>query len=88
MERLPCSVRDYIFSDFNEDQIEKVSAATNFSFSEVWWFYPSADSTENDSYVVYNYFEKLWYVGKLSRTAWLDRGISALPIGAGDQNFL
>ena len=33
-------------------------------------------------------FVKLWYVGKLSRTAWLDRGISDLPLAAGDQNYL
>ena len=88
VQRIPCTVRDHVFNDFNTGQSDKVASGSNISFGEVWWFYPSADSTENDSYVVYNYFEKLWYVGKLSRTAWLDRGISALPIGAGDQNFL
>ena len=58
------------------------------SFSEVWWFYPSADSNENDRYVVYNYLEKLWFIGNLARTAWLDRGISSLPLATGTNNFL
>ena len=88
VQRIPCTVRDHVFDDFNTGQSDKVVAGSNISFSEVWWFYPSASSTENDKYVVYNYQEGIWYVGNLSRTAWLDRGISALPIGAGDQNFL
>tara|TARA_S200002703_G_scaffold120432_2_gene106262 strand:- start:864 stop:3389 length:2526 start_codon:yes stop_codon:yes gene_type:complete len=88
VQRIPCTVRDHVFNDFNESEAEKVVAGANVSFGEVWWFYPSSSSSENDSYVVYNYFEKLWYVGKLSRTAWLDRGISDLPLAAGDQNYL
>ena len=88
VQRIPCTVRDHVFNDFNTGQSDKVLSGSNISFGEVWWFYPSADSTENDSYVVYNYFEKLWYVGKLSRTAWLDRGISALPVGTGGNNYL
>lgn len=88
VQRIPCTVRDHVFNDFNTGQSDKVVSGSNISFGEVWWFYPSADSTENDSYVVYNYFEKLWYVGKLSRTAWLDRGISALPLGTGSNNYL
>jgi hypothetical protein len=88
VQRIPCTVRDHVFNDFNTGQSDKVVSGSNISFGEVWWFYPSADSTENDSYVVYNYFEKLWYVGKLSRTAWLDRGISALPVGTGGNNYL
>ncbi len=55
VQRLPCSVRDYVFTDINDGQLEQVTAASNTAFSEVWWFYPSASSTENDRYVVYNY---------------------------------
>ena len=62
-------------------------AGANVSFSEVWWFYPSASSSENDKYVVFNYQEQLWFVGSLSRTAWLDRGISSVPVATGG-NYL
>ena len=88
VQRLPCTVRDYVFSDFNEDQIEKVNASTNTAFSEVWWFYPSSTSTECDRYVIYNYEQKIWYFGNLARTAWLDRGIEQLPIAAGTDHYL
>jgi hypothetical protein len=69
-------------------QIEKVTAATNTSFSEVWWFYPSADSEENDKYVIYNYQQKIWYYGNLARTVWLDRGIESNPVAAGTDHYL
>jgi hypothetical protein len=88
VQRIPCSVRDYVFSDLNEEQFEKVKAGSNTAFSEVWWFYPSLDSTENDSYVVFNYEQNIWYYGTLNRTAWLDRGFETNPISAGSDNVL
>jgi hypothetical protein len=88
VQRLPCTIRDYIFSDFNDEQIEKVTASTNTAFSEVWWFYPSANSEECDRYVIYNYEQKIWYFGNLGRTVWLDRGIENLPIAASTDHYL
>jgi len=88
VQRIPCTVRDYVFNDINTSQSDKIIAGANVSFSEVWWFYPSSDSTENNRYVVYNYLEKIWFIGNLSRTAWLDRGISSLPLAAANNNFL
>ena len=81
VQRIPCSVRSYVFDDFNKGQQEKVFAALNSSFNEVWWFYPSADSNEIDRYVVFNFQEQAWYYGTMSRTAWIDRSpISDYPI--------
>jgi len=88
VQRLPCTVRDYVFSNINSDQLEKVTAGTNTAFSEVWWFYPSASSTENDSYVVYNYQQQIWYYGSLNRTCWLDRGVEDLPVAAASDHVL
>jgi hypothetical protein len=88
VQRLPCTVRDYVFSDINDGQLEKVTAATNTAFSEVWWFYPSASSTENDRYVVYNYQQQVWYYGTLSRTCWLDRGVENYPVAASTDQSL
>jgi len=81
-------VLDYIFSDFNEDQRGKVVAGHNSSYGEVWWFYPSKNSESNDRYVIYNYQEKVWYFGNLSRTAWMDRGSDQYPIAANSDNKL
>jgi hypothetical protein len=83
VQRLPCTVRDYVFDDFNVDQSMKVVSGLNAAFGEVWWFYPSASSETNNRYVVYNYVEQAWYYGTIARTAWEDRGIVDNPIAAG-----
>ena len=88
VQRLPCTVRDYVFDDINLSQREKIVASSNTSFSEVWWFYPSAGSEVNDRYVVYNYQQQIWYYGTLERSYWVDRGIFDQPIAAGPNNYL
>jgi len=88
VQKLPCSVRSYVFNDFNETQAEKVTAGVNSSFSEVWWLYPSAGSDNIDRYVVYNYQEQVWYYGTLARSVWLDRGINQFPLAAGLDGYL
>jgi len=88
VQRLPCTVLDYVFGDFNRDQIGKVFAGHNSSYGEVWWFYPSKSSSTVDKYVIYNYQEKVWYFGDLTRTAWVDRGINQYPIAAHSDNKL
>ncbi len=88
VQRLPCTVRDFVFDDINLNQREKIVAATNTAFSEVWWFYPSESSNINDRYVVYNYQQQVWYYGTLNRTAWIDRGIFDQPVAAGTDNYL
>ena len=55
VQRIPCTVRDYVFSDLNEAQFAKVAASINAAYSEIWWFYPSSSSEECDRYVVFNY---------------------------------
>tara|TARA_R100001086_G_scaffold249528_1_gene189590 strand:+ start:493 stop:2034 length:1542 start_codon:yes stop_codon:yes gene_type:complete len=91
---LPCSVRDHVFGDFNETQSDKVYAGVNSAFGEVFWFYPSESNSgansgtdENDKYVVYNYDQKIWYVGSLARTSWIDRGVYQYPM-ATDSNLV
>ncbi len=88
VQRLPCTVRDFVFDDINLNQREKIVASTNTAFSEVWWFYPSASSSTNDRYVVYNYEQQVWYYGTMARSFWMDRGIFDQPIAAGPNNYL
>ena len=83
---VPCSVKSYVFDDFNEGQAFQVFAFVNKQFNEVGWFYCSEDATVIDRYVVYNYVEQTWNIGQLSRTAWLDEGIVAFPRAAGKSN--
>jgi hypothetical protein len=86
--QIPCDVKEYVFNNINNNQALKINAGHNGSFSEVWWFYPSSDSSENDSYVVYNYDQKIWYYGAMPRTAWVDRGTLGYPIAASSDNYL
>jgi len=91
VENLPCTVRDYVFDDFNFAQALKVASGLNSAENEIWWFYPSANSENVDRYVVFNYGEKVWYYGTLARTAWLDRidyGVFEYPIAAAPDGYL
>lgn len=87
VQQLPCTVRNYVFSDINQEQGFKIHGFSNNKHSEVGWFYPSADATEVDRYVIYNYQEQVWYYGQLNRTAWLDSNIEEYPQAVGS-NYL
>jgi len=82
VQTLNCDLRRYIFQDLNQDQTLQIFCGTNEGFNEIWWFYCSGTSTSVDKYVVYNYFEKIWYYGTMARTAWLDSGLLPTPIAA------
>ena len=82
VEVLPCTLRNHIFKNFNYEQFDQVVAGTNELYGEIWWFYPTANSTTNDAYVVYNYLEKIWYYGTMERTAWLDSSLQNYPLAA------
>lgn len=84
VDTLPCALRQYVFDDINLAQIEQVYAGANERYNEVWWFYPSSESEQINRYVVYNYLEKVWHYGQLSRTAWLDSHIRAYPIATSE----
>ena len=82
VQTLNCDLRRFVFQDLNQEQALQVFCGTNEGFNEVWWFYPSANSTAVDKYVIYNYLEKVWYYGTMARTAWLDSGLLSYPIAA------
>lgn len=88
LQTLNCDLLRYIYNDIDRVQFEQVYASTNEGFNEVWWFYPSEGATTNDSYVVYNYLENVWYYGSMARTAWLDSGLQDYPVAATYSNNL
>ena len=85
---IPCPIQEYIFDNINIDQLSKVVSANNSKFNEVWWFYPSLGSDNNDSYVVYNYSDGTWYFGTLDRTAWTEHGSSGYPLAASPDGYV
>jgi hypothetical protein len=82
VETLPSSLRQFVFSDINRDQSFQITSGTNEGFSEVWWFYCSANSDIIDRYVVFNYLDRVWYYGTMDRTAWLDSPLRQYPQAA------
>ena len=87
VQEVPSDVADHVFNDINRAQISKAFAVTNSNYGEIFWFYPSAEATENDRYCVYNYIENTWYIGSLPRTAGVDRGAFRSPIWADASNY-
>ena len=77
---LPSDVQDYVFSDINRAQRSKIACVPNAEFGEVWWFYPSGASLENDRYVCWNYEENHWSIGTIARTCGVDKTIFNYPM--------
>ena len=84
VDTLPCTLRQYIFTNINYTQSSIIFAGVNNKFTEIIWFYPSANSNEIDRYVIFNYLDNIWYYGSLSRTAWIDSGVFNYPLALGD----
>lgn len=82
VQSIPCEVHDHVFGDINRAQLSKSWAMTNGQSGEVWWFYPSASSSEVDRYVAFDYKDGHWLVGELARTAGVDRGVFTYPLMA------
>ena len=84
VDTLPCPLRDYVFNNINFNALVYVYAGTVEAQSEIWWFYPTANSTINDAYIVYNYKDNIWFYGNLNRSAWLDSHVRQYPQAVGD----
>jgi len=85
---LPSDVSDYVFDNLNFNQASKVYAVHNSKYGEIWWYYPSSGSTENDSYVTFNYRENHWNIGLLARTAGADSGVFVNPLMVSTDGFI
>lgn len=82
---IACDVLEYVQGNLNNAQKSKVTAFHNVQYNEVWWFYPSNSSTENDSYVVWKYPTatdpaSTWNFGLMDRTCAVEPGVFAKPI--------
>ncbi|NIT58451.1 MAG: hypothetical protein GWN00_20145, partial [Aliifodinibius sp.] len=76
IEEIPANtIKQYVFDRLTDTQQDKIFCGVVKKYSEIWWFYPSKDSenqngfNEIDSYVMYNTKEKAWSIGSLNRTS-------------------
>ena len=79
VQPIQCDVHDHVFKNINKQELGSAFCVVNQQFNEVWWFYPSGSSLENDKYVVYDYLENHWSVGDLARSAGTDSGVFTYP---------
>lgn len=86
---LNCDVLEYVQANLNTAQASKIASFHNSKYGEIWWFYPSTGSTENDSYVFWDYRNNTWYIGLLERTCAIEPDVFTNPIAfdAGGQGY-
>jgi len=80
VKKMPCSVQDYVFDDLSYTNRADIACGLNAAFNEIIWYYPSADATQIDRAVAYNYLENTWYTLSLGRTTWLGAYVYEQPI--------
>lgn len=82
VQRLRCTVQEYVFNDLDLDQAFKCLMGVNSAYNEIWFFYPSIEdgTGEISRYVTYNYIDEVWSIGKLTRYSWVDAGINDQPL--------
>jgi hypothetical protein len=83
VKSLDCTVRRYIFDRLNMSQKDKIFCGINSEFKEVIWLYPSTDSTECDSYVVWSPDENYWSYGDSIFTTFADKTVFGNTITTG-----
>jgi hypothetical protein len=88
VRNLRSTVRRYVFDDINFSQLDKVYAGVNSEFKEIIWLYPSSQSIECDSYVIYNPEENHWVYGKCKWTTFKDRNVYDNTITTGSDSYL
>lgn len=91
VQEIPCPLRDFIFRDLNNFQLEKITAGVNRRESEIIWFMPRNGAEglgENNFYVIFNYKQNIWYYGTMERTVWIDSQFEPRPLAASTQGYL
>ena len=80
VKKMPCSVQDFVFDDISYTNKNDIAVGLNTAFNEIIWYYASANATQIDRSVAYNYLEGTWYTNSLGRTTWLGAYVYELPI--------
>jgi hypothetical protein len=80
LQLAPNPVRRYVGSLLESVDWEEIYAGSNVEYNEIIWFFPRTGEEDCSDYVVFNYVDKIWFTGRMERTAWLDRGIIENPV--------
>lgn len=81
---IPCPIGREFRDNLDTAQVGKIVATSIQKFGEIWWFYPDArDGDENSRYIALNVTDQTlpWFKGDIARTAFIDSGPLAYPLG-------
>lgn len=87
---LDCPNQRFVYDNIVRRQFDAIHCGINSKYSEVWWWYSDGGNGnyESNRFISYNYADNAWFIGDLSRTAWLDKTFFDGPIGAGPDGYL
>jgi hypothetical protein len=89
VQPVPCDVSDYFFRRALPESLSaRMVGGANGTFPEAWFFFPEDIGTENTAYLVYNYLEHWWTIGKLGRSAIDGSGVWPTPLMAGTDQHI
>ena len=74
---------NFFFDNLNFAHRNKVWAAKNTRYGEIWWFFPKGASTECNHAIIYNFRERTWYDTEISRSAGASADTFYRPVFAG-----
>jgi len=83
VRNLDCTVRRYLYDNFNMINKDKVYAGVNAEFNEIMWLYPSGTSVEPNAYIIYNYKENHWVYGTTFYSVIAGQRVFDNTLGAG-----
>ena len=76
--------KNWFFDNVNYNQRQKIWVTKVPRYGEIIWFFPSGESEECDTAIVFNINEKTWYDFSLSRTAGYYSQVFNHPVWAGE----
>lgn len=81
IDSIPCPVWSWITDDSDAARARFTSAMVPIpTKGEVWWFFPSADATQNDRCAILNYNEGWWSQANIGRTCGFGASYVSRPV--------
>lgn len=83
VSQVPCSVLDWFQKNLDDRATRaRMAGWFNGAASEVWWCFPTKGNSENNKLIIYNFEERWWSIGFLSRSCGFPGSAVGYPVMA------
>lgn len=80
VDPVPCTLHEWFRKTMNPIYVRYRMSGVNIgTYQEIWWFWPEGEGTENTRYSCYNFVDKWWAHGRLTRTCGASATFSSYP---------